>query len=306
MNIIFMGTPTFALPVLRSLAEEHTVCAVFTKRDAPSHRGKTPLPSLVKALALKLGIPTYTPRSFYKYKEDNTLELDERGLRVLDEEILSTIRSYEPDLIVVAAYGIILPQEVLDIPRHGSIGIHGSLLPRWRGAAPIQRALMAGDERVGISIMQMERGLDTGPYGLQDSTSAAGKSYQQLIVELGEMGARLLMANLDAIESGDIEWIQQDESLVTYAEKVMKGSVDLDAELTVAENLGRVLASTHHARCRSEFHGRHVMIIEARPTTTLSSKGLFFACSDGSIEITKLKPDGKREMTGSAFLAGLR
>lgn len=306
MNIVFMGTPTFALPALSTLAREHTVKAVFTRPDAPSHRGKEPLPSLVKARAQELGIPVYTPLSFYARYEDGSPLLDVEGRRVVDSEIIAQIEQCNPDVIVVAAFGLILPEEILSLPGAGCVNIHASLLPRWRGAAPIQRALLAGDEEVGVSIMQMGTGLDTGPYCAQGKTTAQKKNYQKLIVELGELGACTLLECLEAIVEGTAQWTEQDESLVTYADKVEKGSVDLDAGLTVAENYNRVRASSHHARCRSVLYEKPVMILEVQPASEQNKKGLYYECSDGFLEILSLKPDGRKEMSGAAFLAGIR
>lgn len=306
MNIMYMGTPTFALPALDALAREHSVRAVFTRPDASSHRGKTLLPSLVKARALELDIPVYTPNSFYAQLDDCSPLFDGQGKRVVDAELIGSIEKYEPDLIVATAYGILLPPEILALPKAGCVNIHASLLPRWRGAAPIQRALLAGDEEVGVSLMRMEEGLDTGPYCAQASTSAVDKTYQQLIVELGVLGADLLLEHLDSIVNGEATWIPQDETLTTYADKIEKGSVDLDANLTVIQNYNRVRASTHHARCRSILFGKPAMILEAKPATEENKKSVYFKCSDGLLEILLLKPDGRKEMTGQAFLAGLR
>jgi len=304
-----MGTPTIALPVLDALAKEHNVEAVFSRPDAVSHRGSEKMPSLVKARALELGIPCYTPTSFYSYVEKGTVRtplFNSEGNRVVDAEVLADIRRSAPDFIVVIAYGMLLPKEVLDIPTYGCINIHASLLPRWRGAAPIQRALLAGDETTGVSIMRMQTELDTGPYCLQAVTPIADKNYQQLIVELGIMGAELLVPNLKAIAAGEVEWTEQDESAVTYADKIEKGSIDLDPSLTVTENYNRVRASSHHARSRATLHGKEAMILETRPAGTKEDKGVYFECSDGQLEILLLKPAGGRDMTGSAFLAGLR
>jgi len=301
-----MGTPTIALPVLDALATEHKVTAVFTRPDAVSHRGSEKLPSLVKAQATKLGIDCYTPSTFYASIDSKTPLFDKEGKRVVDAEILSTIKRAAPDIIVVIAYGMLLPTEILDIPKFGCINIHASLLPRWRGAAPIQRALLAGDEEIGISIMRMDIGLDTGPYCLQASTPAEDKSYQDLIIELGNMSAELLLANLDAIVAGDVEWIEQDDSAASYADKIKKGSIDLDPKLSTAENHNRVRASSHHARCRSTFYCRSAIILETRIVIEKTDKGLYFECSDGFLEILQLKPAGSREMTGVAFKAGIQ
>lgn len=232
--------------------------------------------------------------------------LDKQGERVIDGEVLASIVQYEPDLIVVAAYGMVLPEEVLQLPRIACINLHASLLPRWRGAAPIQRALLTGDEAMGVSLMLMQTGLDTGPYCAQASTDARGKYYQELIVEMGEMGAALLLEHLESIAAGTAIWTEQDETLVTYADKVEKGTIDLDSTLTVRENYNRVRASSHHARCRSTFFDRPAMILRAEPATDANRNSLYFECSDGLLEILSLKPDGRREMTGAAFLAGLR
>lgn len=306
MNIVFMGTPTFALPALDALAERFGVQAVFTRPDAPSHRGKTRLPSLVKARALELGIPVETPESFYTQLDDCAPLMDAEGGRVMDAEVLASIKKHNPDVIVVAAYGMLLTPEILTMPPAGCINIHASLLPRWRGAAPIQRGLLAGDEQVGVSLMRMTEGLDTGPYCAQAGIPTTDKNYQQLITLLGDLGAELLVQHLEAIVAGDATWTEQDESLVTYADKVNKGEVDLDAHLTVIENYNRVRASTHHARCRTTLFDKPVMVLEACPATEHNKKSVYFECSDGLLEILALKPDGRKEMTGAAFLAGLR
>lgn len=301
-----MGTPTYALPTLDALAEKHDVRAVYTRPDAVSHRGKKPMASLVKARAEELGIPTYTPESFYVDHGHCGPLLYNEGERIVNAEILADIERSEPKLIVVAAYGMLLPKEMLALPEGGCVNLHASLLPRWRGAAPIQRALLANDEYVGVSVMRMEPRLDQGPYCLQASTPAEGKNYQQLIIEMGAMGAELLVPNLEAILSNEVIWTEQDEALVTYADKVEKGSIDLDPALTVVENHCRVRASNHHVRCRTTLHGKSIMILEARPAGDPSDRCLYFECADGLLEITLLKPDGSREMTGAAFLAGLR
>ena len=306
MNIVFMGTPTLALPTLNALFEAHEVSAVFSRPDAVSHRGKKLMPSLVKARALELDIPVYTPKSFYAKLDNNDPLMSSHGGRVVDAEIVAEIEKYAPDLIIVVAYGMLLPAEILNIPQYGCLNLHASLLPRWRGAAPIQRALLAGDEHTGISVMRMEVGLDTGPYCLQASTPMAGKNYQELIVEMGEMGAELLVPSLNRIAAGELAWTQQEEGLITYADKVTKGSIDLDASLLVEQNYNRVRASSHHARCRATLYGKPMMILEARPAQEVTHKGLYFECSNGLLEITMLKPDGSREMSGAAFLAGRR
>ena len=230
--------------------------------------------------------------------------LDVRGQRVLDAELLAAIQSQHPDVIVVAAYGQILPAEVLALPAAGCVNLHASLLPRWRGAAPIQRAILAGDESVGVSVMRMEVGLDSGPYCAQVTTPALDKNFQELVLELGELGGRLISATLPAIVDGSAQWIAQDERLVTYANKIEKGSINLDPALTQTENLNRVRAASSHVRCRACICGRSVSILAVRPAPSTNSLGLYLQCADGALEITELQPDGSRPMSGQAFRAG--
>ncbi|MDR0501518.1 MAG: methionyl-tRNA formyltransferase [Coriobacteriales bacterium] len=311
MNIVFMGTPTFALPALEKLHARFDVSAVFSRPDAVSHRGRTMLPSLVKARALELGLPVHTPRTFYAHAQDGIPLLNYDGERVVDAEILAQIDAYKPDVIVAAAYGLLLPQVVLDLPRLGCINIHASLLPRWRGAAPIQRAILAGDNEIGVCIMRMEAGLDTGPFCASATIVGMNKNYQQLINELGELGGDLVCDMLPAIANNSAQWIEQDEKLASYADKIQKGSINLDASLSVQENVNRVRASSHHVRCRANFFCKPAMVLNVRPICTpleddAESKNLYFKCADGYIEILELKPDGRREMTGQAFVAGHR
>lgn len=206
MRIIFAGTPVFAVPSLQALIDsEHTVCAVYTQPDRPAGRGQKLTASPVKQLAQQSGIAVYQPVNF---KEDGAL---------------TTLASLDADLMVVVAYGLILPQSVLDTPRLGCINVHGSLLPRWRGAAPIHRAVMAGDDKTGITIMKVARKLDAGdmlykiecPIGSQSTSN-------ELHDLLAEIGAQGLIQVVDRYAQGDTEGEVQDESLVTYAHKLEK------------------------------------------------------------------------------------
>ena len=213
MRIVFMGTPEFAVPSLESLAEVHEVVAAFTRPDAVSGRGGKTRPSPVAEAADLLGIPVFKPVSL------RTSEVQEH------------LASLRPDVIVVAAYGLILPTGVLGIPPLGCVNVHGSLLPRWRGAAPVQRAILAGDERTGVSIMRMEEGLDTGPYCAVDSTSVDEKNSEELTAELAIMGAALLISSLAAMDSAECVWCAQDDSLATYADKITRADVTLEPAL---------------------------------------------------------------------------
>ena len=180
MKIVYMGTPDFAVPPLQALHEEgHEIAAVVTRMDAAANRGKKIRFSPVKEKALELGIPVLQPARL-------------KG----DQEILETLTRIAPDVIVVAAYGRILPKEILDLPSRGCLNIHGSLLPRFRGAAPIQAAILEGDEKTGITIMQMEEGLDTGDMLLKDQIEIGGRNCGELHDELAQMGARLIVEAL--------------------------------------------------------------------------------------------------------------
>ncbi|MDO4842151.1 MAG: methionyl-tRNA formyltransferase, partial [Phoenicibacter congonensis] len=227
MRVLFMGTPNFARIILSKLIEsEHDVCAVFTKQDAVSKRGNKLIPSEVKSLCLEAGVDVFTPAT------------------LKDEAVQDQIKELNPDVICVAAYGKILPKAVLEAPKFGCINVHASLLPRWRGAAPIERGILAGDESQGVSIMQMEEGLDTGDYCKQVAIDAVGKNAVQLTCELAEAGAAALIDCLNDLEAGKpVDWIQQDESQVTYAEKIDKHELSLNESDSAAENVQRVLAS---------------------------------------------------------------
>lgn len=249
MKILFMGTPSFARVVLKGLlsSEKHQVCAVFTKQDAVSKRGNKLIPSEVKELCLEEGLEVFTPKT------------------LKDGEVQHQIRDLGIDVICVAAYGKILPKEVLEIPKFGCLNVHASLLPRWRGAAPIERAILAGDKHQGVSIMKMEEGLDTGDFCLQKSVSATEKSAVEITSELAELGAVALCECLDSLEKGkSVSWKKQDENEVTYAEKIEKRELFLDPSCSAEMNLRRVLASadSHPAKCIID--GKTVRIMSAK------------------------------------------
>lgn len=212
MKVIFAGTPDFAVPSLQMLlSSEHEVCAVYTQPDRPAGRGRHSHESPVKELALKHAIPVFQP------------------LSLKPDEELQQIRSFNADLMIVVAYGMILTQAVLDTPKLGCINVHGSLLPRWRGAAPIQRALMAGDEKTGVTIMQIVRKLDAGDMlHKEEYVIGAHDTASDLYDKLAELGATGLGKVLAQMEAGTLHAEPQDESLVTYAEKLTKGEAIID------------------------------------------------------------------------------
>jgi methionyl-tRNA formyltransferase len=299
MNIVFMGTPSFAVPALRALAADKDgrflVELVLTRPDAASGRGKTLLPSPVRRCAEELGIPVLTPRG------------------VASAELLARVATAAPDVIVVAAYGMILPRQLLTLPRHGCVNIHASLLPRWRGAAPIQRAILAGDERAGVCIMRMEERLDAGDVCSVAATSATGKSARELTDELAELGANLLVDALPRVVDGTAVWQAQDETQVTYADKVEKYELALDPDATALTNTRRVLAATPQAPARCVICGRSVTVLSCCPAfergvaggVSFADRRLLLAAADGSFEVVSLKPDGKKEMPAAAFAAGI-
>jgi methionyl-tRNA formyltransferase len=293
MKVVFMGTPEFAVAALKALATDvsgrFTVELVFTRPDAASGRGKAPVPSPVRVCAEERGIPVVTPPSFYATAEaprtqgDGSIVLSSppggarviaappppvplfnvRGERVVDAEIIGRIAAVEPDFIVVAAYGIILPRQVLELPRFGCVNIHASLLPRWRGAAPIQRAILAGDERAGVSIMRMEEGLDTGAYCAVASTSVGEKNAAKLTAELAALGAKLLLETLPRIANGTAVWTEQDVDGVTYADKLSKRESALDPAVCAEANVRRTFASTPQAPARCVICGKSVTVLAA-------------------------------------------
>ena len=252
-RIVFMGTPDFARDILEALLDSQCdesgqtfeIVAVYSRVDAVSKRGKAVTPSPVSQLALERDIPLFRPAT------------------LRDEVAQEELRELAPDLIVVAAYGMILPSEVLGIPPLGCVNVHASLLPRWRGAAPIERAILEGDEYTGVSIMQMEEGLDTGPYCAIAETDIADKSAPELHKELAELGGRLLLDSLPEILDGSAQWTVQDDSKVTYAHKIEKSEMKLSPELTAEDFVRRVRASSESAPARLSVEGRGVRVLQA-------------------------------------------
>ena len=297
MRAVFMGTPDFAVPSLRELASRFEVVLVLTRPDAVRSRGKRLEPSPVKAAALELDIPVMEATR-------------------ITPEVMDRLHEAEADIFCVAAYGCILPDEVLHMAPLGIVNVHASLLPRWRGAAPIQRAILAGDERAGISIMRIGHGVDTGAYCAQASCSVAGKSADELTAELAQLGADLLCNTLPALADETAVWTEQDESLVTHAQKISKAEMRLDPQESALVNLRRVLASSDAAPARCIAAGKPVRIMRAVAADgdasmcaagelVCQSKRIYIGCSDGALEITSVKPDGKRQMDASAWAAGL-
>ncbi|WAT18817.1 methionyl-tRNA formyltransferase [Aurantiacibacter sp. MUD11] len=291
MRLIFMGTPDFAVPTLNALVDAgHDVVAVYSQPPSRAGRGKKERPSPVHARAEELGIAVRHPVSL-------------KG----DEE-QQAFAALEADAAIVAAYGLLLPQAVLDAPKRGCLNVHGSLLPRWRGAAPIHRAIQAGDEQTGVTIMRMELGLDTGPMLLKAATPIADKTTGELHDELAELGASLMVEALAQIET--LQAQPQDEALATYAPKIAKAEAKLDFAKPAAVLEREVRAFSPFPGSWFELDGERIKLLRAEivdasgaPGTVLDDR-LTIACGEGALRPVKLQRAGKPAMALDEFLRG--
>ena len=295
MRVVFMGTPEFAVPSLRALHDAHEVVAVCTRPDAPTGRGGALRPSPVKAHALTLALPVMEPTT-------------------LKGEVTERLVALHADVICVAAFGMLLPPETLEAAKHGCINVHASLLPRHRGAAPIQRAILEGDAVTGVSIMRMEEGLDTGPYLIVRETPIGDRYAEELEAELAVLGAGALLEALELIEAGRASWTEQDELHATYAAKITKDDVALLPELTVTAAFRRVRAATHRAPARACLGERELTVVRATPSHEPVAPG--YVClhdgiphlgfADGSLSLDIVRPAGKSDMSGAEWARGAR
>lgn len=301
MRIVFAGTPAFAVPSLRAAHARHEVVAVYTQPDRPAGRGRGLTPSPVKLEAIQRGIPVLQPESLRKKSSQEAL------------------RELAPDLMIVVAYGLILPQAVLDIPRHGCWNVHASLLPRWRGAAPIQRAIEAGDTETGVCLMQMEAGLDTGPVLLSQRTPIGdAETGGQLHDRLSELGARVLADGLGLLRAGMRPVAQrQPEAGATYAHKLEKHEARLDWAQP-AEALARKVrafepwpvAEAIVAGERLRIHGAVALDLahRAEPGALLAAgrQGLDIACGQGALRLRVVQREGGKAITAADYLNARR
>ena len=293
MRIVFMGTPDFAVPVLDALvAAGHDVVAAYSQPPrAGGRRGKALTPSPVQARAEALGIAVRTPLSFRK--EPGAIE---------------AFAALEADVAVVAAYGLILPQAVLDAPKHGCLNVHGSLLPRWRGAAPIQRAILAGDAETGVGIMQMEAGLDTGPVLLEERTAIDGKTTGILSAELAALGARLMVQVLDDIAAFPPR--PQPEKGVTYASKIDKAEARIDFTRPAVEVERQVRAFNPAPGAYFDVAGERLKVLSAAIVDLSGAPGdvldgqLTIACGERAIRPLAVQRAGRGVMTSDELLRG--
>jgi methionyl-tRNA formyltransferase len=298
MRVIFAGTPAFAVPALHALvAAGHDVVLVLTQPDRPAGRGLRTLPGPVKAAAQQLGIPVLQP------------------LTLKDPDTLAPLTAAGADVMVVAAYGLILPQAVLALPRHGALNIHASLLPRWRGAAPVQRALLAGDAQSGICIMQMDAGLDTGPVLLREALPiASDDTAGSLEGKLADLGARLIEAALANLAQGALRATPQPTDGVTYARKIGKGEARIDWTRTWVEIDRQIRAFNPSPGAVSRLQGEDVKVWAAAPVPAASappgtiiriaSAGIEVACGTGALRLRELQRAGGKRLPADAFLRG--
>ena len=292
LRIVFMGTPAFAAVALKALVDSgHDVVAVYSQPPRPKGRGMETQKSPVHLLAEEQGITVRTPTS------------------LRNAEDAAAVVALNADVAVVAAYGLILPKAVLDAPRHGCLNIHASLLPRWRGAAPIQRAIMAGDARTGVTIMQMEEGLDTGPMLLKEEIEiATDMNAGALHDALAEIGARLICQALERLP--DLKPLPQPADGVTYAAKVTKEECRIDWRRSAAEIDRHIRGLSPAPGAFTEVGGERLTILAAdrisgsgAPGTTIDDR-LTIACGEGALRPTLVKRAGKRAMSVEEMLRG--
>ena len=287
LRLVFAGTPEFAAEHLKALLDTpHQIVAVYTQPDRPAGRGQKLMPSPVKQLALQHGLPVLQPPT------------------LRDPAAQEELRALAPDLMVVVAYGLILPQAVLDIPRLGCINSHASLLPRWRGAAPIQRAVQAGDAESGVTVMQMEAGLDTGPMLLKVTTPiTAADTGGSLHDRLAQLGPQAVVQAIAGLAAGTLQGEVQDDALATYAHKLNKDEARIDWNRPADELERLVRAFNPWPICHSTLDGQPLKVLAAEPAEgrgqpgqilDASKDGLTVACGEGALRLTRLQlPGGK-------------
>jgi methionyl-tRNA formyltransferase len=300
LRVAFAGTPEFALPALAALAQHHEIVGVLTQPDRPSGRGRVLAPGPVKQAAQERGFPVAQPPT------------------LLTAEGRAALLAWRPDALVVVAYGLLLPPQVLALPRHGCLNIHASLLPRWRGAAPIQRAILAGDGESGVTIMQMDAGLDTGPMLLQRrvpldrSTTARG-----LQDELATLGAQALLEVLAQLERGTLQPQAQPAEGVSYARKIDKSEASIDWRRPAMDLERQVRAFESWPVAETRLAGEQLRIYRARATEAepvgapgelieRGDAGLLVRCGRGSLLLQELQRPGGRRVSAAQFAHALR
>ncbi|HTN64397.1 MAG TPA: methionyl-tRNA formyltransferase [Devosia sp.] len=297
MRVVFMGTPDFSVPtLLEIISSGHEVVAVYTRAPKPAGRGQAERKSPVHLAAEAAGIPVFTPRS----------------LKGADEQAIFTLHA--ADLGIVVAYGLLLPKPILDAPRLGCLNLHGSLLPRWRGAAPIQRAVMAGDSQTGVMVMQMDEGLDTGPVALGEvipigPNMTAGELHDVMM----RIGADLMGRALAALDRGSLDFIPQTETGALYAKKIEKAEarIDWNQPAETVHNHIRGLSPFPGAWFEIELAGKPVRVKALRSTLAAGSGApgailpdFTIACASGAVRLLQIQREGKTPMDAATFLRG--
>ena len=297
MKIVFMGSPEFSVPCLKVLAESsHEIAAVFTQPDKPrGRRGNQLVPTAVKSAALEYGFKVYQPISLKKGDDA--------------ENSMKILKDISPDLIVVTAYGQILPKEILELPRYGCINIHASLLPKYRGAAPINWVILNGENETGVTSMQMSEGLDTGDMLIKKSTPIdKNETYEELYARLSVMGGEVLRETLDAIENNTLSPEKQNDELSCYSPMIKKEMSALDFTKSAQEvhNIIRgVTGFTILDGKRIKIFRSEVSDISGETGTVSDEKKFAVACGDGkSVVFTEVQPEGKKRMKTDDFLRG--
>ena len=297
LRIIFAGTPDFAARHLQALIQsEHQIVGVYSQPDRPAGRGKKLKASEVKELALEHNLPVFQPQS------------------LKNDEALAELTSLNADIMIVVAYGLILPKAILEAPRLGCLNVHGSILPRWRGAAPIQRAIWAGDEQTGVTIMQMDEGLDTGDMlHISRCPISTTETSASLYIKLAELGPDALIETINKLANGEITPEPQNDELANYAKKLSKEEADIDWSMSALQIERNIRSFNPWPMCFTQMGGQTVKIHQAQvllqsgdPGQILSSdkNGVVVACGEHALCITQLQPQGKKPMAINDFLNG--
>ena len=294
LNLIFMGSPDFSVAALQALLDAgHRIVRVYAQPPRPAGRGQKERPCPVHAFALEKGLEVRTPKTFKEAQEQQAFQ------------------DLQADACIVAAYGLILPQPVLQAPRLGCLNIHASLLPRWRGAAPIQRAIIAGDEKSGVTIMQMDEGLDTGDMLLAEETPITSQTTaSDLHDRLSAMGANLIVKALKELDAGTLSGVPQPDKGVTYAAKLDRSEGRLDWNMSSKQLERRVRALNPWPGVWFEHQGRRIKVLEAGlsersgETGTVLDDKLSVACAQGALKLLRVQKQGKGPVAVEDFLRG--
>ncbi len=298
MKLVYMGTADFAVPALRALAgSDHEVCAVYTQPARPAGRGMRRRPSAIERAAAALDLPIQTP------------------ITLKGGEPKETLAGYDADLAIVAAYGLILPPSILATPKLGCINLHGSCLPRWRGAAPIQRAILAGDRESGVTIIQMEAGLDTGPILAMERVPMDDTTTAQILHDrLAVLAAEMVVPIVDQLGLGTVEPVTQPEEGVVYAHKIDKSEGRIDWTRSAQEIDRQIRAFTPWPGCWTALDDQRLRVLTGKPIPkdgghdvqpgAVTGENLTIACGEGAYRIERLQRAGGKPMTASDFLRG--